>query len=353
MLIYWNRFHSISVTRVTMPVTIRDVAKKANVGVGTVSRVINDSPGVSEETRLKVLSVIEDLNYTPNPIARRLSTGQTLTIGVILPYLTMPSYMERLRGVQSKLADSKYDLVLFAIEKPSQRDAYFQNLSLKSKVDGVLLVSLPPDDEQAYRFVHSNIPTVLIDAYHPELCCVYPDDLQGGCIATRHLIDLGHRRIAYLSDFLNTPFHPAMRLRYQGYRETLAEANIPYQPRYQIEGERGRLNARVMARELLSQDPPPTAIFAASDTQAIGVLEAAAEMGFRVPQALSVIGYDDIRDAEYVNLTTINQHLDRSGIEGASMLLELLANPHHWVRCEQIIAVDLVVRGTTGPPLKG
>jgi DNA-binding LacI/PurR family transcriptional regulator len=333
-----------------MPATIRDVAKKAKVGVGTVSRVINDSPAVREETRLRVLAAIDELDYIPNPIARRLSTGQTLTIGVILPYLTMPSYIERLRGVQHTLADSEYDLVLFAIENPIQRDAYFQNLSLKSKVDGVLLISLPPNDEQAHRLSSSNIPSVLIDGFHTDLCCVYPDDVQGGRIATQHLIDLGHRRIAYLSDFLRTPFHPSMRLRYQGYKESLAEAGIPYNPTYQIEGERGRINARAMAKDLLSQECPPTAIFAASDTQAIGILEAAAEMGIRVPQDLSVIGYDDIRDAEYVNLTTINQHLEKSGVEGANMLLELLSNPRHHARLEQTIAVDLVVRSTTAPP---
>lgn len=333
-----------------MPATIRDVARKANVGVGTVSRVLNESPSVREETRQRVLAVIEDLDYTPNPIARRLSTGQTLTIGVILPYLTMPSYIERLRGVQSKLADSKYDLVLFAIENPAQRDAYFENLSLKSKVDGVLLISLPPNDEQASRFAKSNIPTVLIDAYHPNLCCVFPDDVQGGRLATRHLVELGHRKIAYLSDYLNTPFHPSMRFRYQGYREVLEAENIPINPKYQIEGNRGRMNARTMARELLSLDDPPTAIFASSDSQAIGAIEAAVEMGIRVPEDLSVVGYDNIRDAAYMDLTTIDQHLVKSGVEGADMLLELLDDPHKNNQCKQTIAVDLVVRGSTQPP---
>lgn len=333
-----------------MPATIRDVAKKANVGVGTVSRVINDNPAVREETRLKVMAVIDELNYIPNPIARRLSTGQTLTIGVILPYLTMPSFIERLRGVHNTLADSEYDLVLFAIDNPSQRDAYFQNLSLKSRVDGVLLISLPPNDEQAHQLASSNIPTVLIDAIHPELCCIYPDDIEGGRIATQHLIDLGHRRIAYLSDYLRTPFHPSMRMRYEGYQETLVKAGIEKNPAYQIEGERGRINARLMAKELLSLDNPPTAIFAASDTQAIGTMEAAAEMGIRVPDDLSVIGYDDIRDAEYVNLTTIDQHLEGSGVEGANMLLELLANPGNYTRRVHTLAVDLIVRGTTSPP---
>ncbi len=333
-----------------MPATIRDVAKKANVGVGTVSRVLNESPSVSEETRLKVLAAIEELDYTPNPIARRLSTGQTLTIGVILPYLTLPSFIERLRGVQSTLANSKYDLVLFTVDNPAQRDAYFQNLSLKSRVDGVLVISIPPNDEQAERLSQFNIPTVLIDAYHPRLCSVYPDDMQGGRLATNHLIELGHRKIAYLSDYLATPFHPSMRLRYQGYREALEEHNIPFNPQYQIEGPRGRLNARKMARRLLSLEDPPTAIFAASDSQAIGVLDTAHAMGIQVPEQLSIVGYDDIRDAEYVNLTTINQHLDQSGIDGARMLLELIENGSWNDICQHTIPVDLVTRGTTASP---
>jgi DNA-binding LacI/PurR family transcriptional regulator len=333
-----------------MPATIRDVARKANVGVGTVSRVLNDSPAVREETRQKVLAAIETLDFTPNPIARRLSTGQTLTIGVILPYLTLPSYIERLRGVQSTLADSEYDLVLFDIEHPSQRDAYFQNLSLKSRVDGVLLISLPPDDEQAERLTCSKIPTVLVDAYHPDLACVYPDDVEGGRIATRHLIEFGHRQIAFMSDYLKTPFHPSMRLRYQGYRETLASAGIPFEPKYQVEGDRGRDNARVMARELLGMEDPPTAVFAASDTHAIGIIDACYDLGVRIPKDLSVIGYDDIRDAAYVDLTTIDQHLVQSGSEGARMLFELLADPHSDCQRKQILSVDLVVRGTTGRP---
>ncbi len=333
-----------------MPVTIRDVAKKAKVGVGTVSRVLNNSPAVRDETRLRVISVIEELEYTPNPIARRLSTGLTLTIGVVLPYLTMPSFIARLRGVQSVLTDSKYDLVLYDIENSSQRDSYFQNFSLKSRVDGVLLISLPPDDEQAEALNYSNIPVVLIDGYHPNMCCVYPNDQQGGRIATQHLIELGHHKIAFLSDYLSTPFHPSMRLRYQGYREVLNAENIPFSPKYQIEGERGRINARTMAKQLLSQDNPPTAVFAASDTHAIGVIDGAQELGIKVPDELSVIGYDNIRDAEYVNLTTIDQHLIQSGIDGANLLLEMLDNPSKDNHVKKILDVDLVVRGTTQRP---
>jgi len=329
--------------------TIRDVARRAKVGIGTVSRVINDNPSVSEKTREKVLMAIEELEYSPNPIARQLSVGRTLTIGIILPYLTLPSYIERLRGVQTILASSEYDLVIFCVDDPAQKNAYFQDLSRKSRVDGMLVVSLPPDDDQADNFTRSGIPTVLIDSDHSKLCCVVADDVEGARMALKHLIDLGHRKIAFMSDYLETPFHPAMQYRYQGYREMLVEAGIPFNPDYFMQGELGRLNARALAKILLSQDDPPTAVFASSDTRAIGILDAAQELDIKVPAELSVIGYDGIREASYYNLTTIDQNLFESGVLGIRMLLDLLGNrvqPPY----KQYVPLDLLVRSTTAPP---
>jgi DNA-binding LacI/PurR family transcriptional regulator len=329
-----------------MPTTIRDVAKKANVGVGTVSRVINNSPSVREETRQKVLVAIEELNYRPNPIARQLSTGRTLTVGVVLPHLTMPSYVERLRGVQRALADTEYDLVLFSVENPSQRDTYFGDLTWTTRVDGVLVISLPPNDEQAARFASSTIPTILVDAYHPSLGSIITDDIEGGRIATEHLIKLGHTKIAFIGDFLETPFHPSTKYRFQGFREALVDAGIEFNPLYHLEGDNERNSAREMARRVLSFDDPPTAIFAGSDIQAIGVLDAARNLNVNVPNDLSLIGYDGIRDAEYLNLTTIEQHLFSSGIEGVKMLLQSLK--HGKVDpCRRFIQIELTVRGTT------
>ena len=322
-----------------------------DVGVGTVSRVLNDSPAVSKATRQKVLNVIDELDYIPNPIARQLSIGRTLTIGIILPYLTLPSYIERLRGVQHILADTEYDLIIFSIENPSQKNAYFQDLSRKSRVDGMLIVSLPPNDEEAERFTKSGIPTVLIDSDHPRLCRILADDVEGGRIATRHLIELGHQKIAYLSDYLDTPFHPAMRYRYQGYCEMLEKAGIPFHQKYLVEGEQGRISARKMAKKLLTLEDPPTAIFASSDTHAIGILDAAQEMGINIPDELSVIGYDGIRDSAYNDLTTIDQNLFDSGAKGAQMLLDVLGNLVKGP-CKQFVSLNLLRRkSTASPPL--
>ena len=329
-----------------MPPTIRDVAKHANVGIATVSRVLNDNPSVSDETRSAVLAAIEELDYTPNPIARQLSTGRTLTIGVVLPYLTLPSYVERLRGVQHALAETEYHMVLFSVGSPEERDAYFKDLSRNNLVDGILIISLPPNDAQAERFASTDIPTVLIDAYHPQVSSVLTDDVKGGKLATEFLADLGHTKIAFLSDVLDTPFHPSSRYRYQGYRHVLDQRNIPYHQDYLISGERGRANAHNMAQKLLTLTEPPSAIFAGNDTQAIGVLDAASELGITVPDELSVIGFDGIRDAEYTNLTTIDQHLFASGVEGVQVLLEALETKFDVPKLVSL-SLELVIRGTT------
>jgi len=189
------------------PATIRDVAKRAGVGVGTVSRVLNDRPSVREVTRQKVISAIEALDYTPSPIARRLSLRKTLTIAVIVPFFTRPSFVERLRGVEFALADSEYDLVLFNVETTAKRDAYFRDVPRRERVDGLLIISLSPHDGDVDRFLKSRVPTVLIDAQHPTLSRAVIDDVAGGRLATRHLIDLGHREIAYVSDHLQNPFN--------------------------------------------------------------------------------------------------------------------------------------------------
>jgi LacI family transcriptional regulator len=331
-------------------VTIRDIAKRAGVGVGTVSRVLNQSPAVSEQTRSRVLEIINELEYSPHPIARSLSLGKSLSIGIVLPFLTLPSFVERLRGVQHAVGESEYELVLFSVGSPEQRDVYFTELPRGARVDGLLVLSLRPSDEQVDRFLETELPTVLIDSHHPGLSSVVVDDVLGGYLATKHLIDLGHRKIAYISDVLDNPFRfVSMRERRDGYLKALAEGDIPPLAELRKEGPHGREQARRMALELLDMPDRPTAVFAGSDTQAIGVLDAAKQLGIRVPDQLSVIGYDGIRDAEYVNLTTIEQPLYESGVEGARILLEALREGSTHPD-KATLPIRLVTRETTGPP---
>jgi DNA-binding LacI/PurR family transcriptional regulator len=294
---------------------------------------------------------MEELDYVPNLTARRLSLGRTLTIGIALPFLTLPSFTERLRGVQFALADSEYDLALFSAEVPQKIESCLNNLLGQSRVDGAIIVSIQLNGDQIERLQQRKIPVVLIDAQHPNMNMVYIDDVAGGRMATQHLIDLGHRRIGFLSDYLENPFDfVSMRHRYKGYRQALEEADIEFNPNYQQEGALGGREAYQKAVHLLTLPERPTAIFAASDTHAIGVLKAAQDLSIKIPEELSVIGYDDIRDAEYLNLTTIRQHLFEIGVEGANMLLNTLKAPNGLPRKLQL-PTQLVVRGTTAKPV--
>ena len=334
-----------------MSATIRDVAQQAGVGLGTVSRVINGSQSVSEATRQRVLDVIKHLNYVPNPTARRLSLGRTLTIGVIVPFFTRPAEVERLRGIEHTLLDSGYDLILYNVETPEQRDLYFRDIPRRERVDGVLIVSLTPRDGDVKPFKKANVPIVLVDAHHASLARlnqVITDDIAGGRAATQHLIELGHRRIAYLSDCLDEPFNfTSSRDRLAGYQQALQAAGIPFRPDYHVQGEHGRVEARRLAAQLLARPDRPTAIFAASDTQAMGVLEAARDTGLRVPDDLSVSGYDDIEIAEYLGLTTMSQKLYQSGQRGVELLLTTLRDPEA-APVAEVLPAELTVRGTTG-----
>jgi len=330
-------------------VTIRDVAKRAKVGIGTVSRVLNNHPSVHMETRQRVLEAIEELDYAPNPIARQLSLGRTNTISVTLPFLTFPSFVERLRGVQSALAESGHQLILYSVQTAEHRDRHLEQLMRQVRPDGILILSIPLFDDHVHRLKERGIPTVLVDVDIPHAHRVYTDDFQGGYLATQHLLDLGHTRIACLSDILDTELSfVTTRLRYQGYCQALEDCGITPRPAYHIEDHHGRAEARAMAHTVLALDEPPTAIFACSDTQAIGVLDAAADLGLSIPDELSVMGYDNIRDAEYLNISTINQPLFESGFEGAQLLLSLIAHPDDDIH-DIALDLTLIQRGTTAP----
>ncbi len=331
------------------PAKIDDVAKLAKVSTATVSRVLNNTDKVREKTRKRVLDACAELDYSPNPIARRLSLGRTHIIAIVLPFLTLPSLVERLRGVQHALDETKYDLVPFSVGTPEKREARMNELSRKSRADGLMLISVPPTKDQAKRILTEGIPTILMDAYHPGLHRMILDDTKGGYLATKHLIELGHQKIAFVSDYMENPMgFSSMRKRYQGYRKALEESNIPFQSQFHKQGEHGREEAQKIAIELLQLPSPPTAIFAASDTQAIGVIDAAQKLGVEVPKELSIVGYDGIRDAEYVNLTTIEQPLFESGTQAAELLLQVIEDPPS-EPIELRIPNKLIIRGTTAP----
>ncbi|MFL5962086.1 MAG: LacI family DNA-binding transcriptional regulator [Gaiellaceae bacterium] len=329
--------------------TIADVAKKSGVGVGTVSRVLNDSPLVKERTRRHVRDVIDELGYRPNSLARQLRTGRSMTVCVIAPFFTRPAMVERLRGFVRPLTIDGYEVVLYDVETPEQRDEQLRRLEANSAADGALLL-LPPNEVEALRLAERGISAILIAATHPSLPHIVVDDVRGGYLATRHLLDLGHHRIAFVGDLVDQHFgFTSSRDRRTGYLEALKEANADLDPILITEAPHGRSTAETRAEELMRLPEPPTAIFATSDTQALGVLDAAHHAGLEVPRDLSVIGFDDIEVSAYVGLTTVRQPLRESGELGAELLLRMLVG-EPVVPLERQLPLELVVRRTTAAP---
>lgn len=328
---------------------IRDVAARAGVGVGTVSRVLNDAPGVADATRERVRAVMDELGYRPSSTARNLSLGRTQTLGVVAPFFTSPSVVERLRGIDDVIGDSAYDLTLFNIETLEQRHAALRRFARRTRIDGVIVISLPLTAAEVRAMGRDGLPAVLVDVANCDLPHVAIDDVEGGAIATRHLLDAGHQQIAFVGDVKDIEFgFASSERRLEGFQSALCDAAVALPPGYVKRGPFGRASASRLARQLLALRRRPTAIFAASDVQAFGVLDAAARAGLAVPEDLSVIGFDDIELASAIGLTTVRQPLRESGQAGARLLLSALDGGAGGA--VELPGLTVVKRRTVAPP---
>lgn len=330
-----------------MAITIKDVAKKAGVGIGTVSRVLNGGNSVRQSTKEKVEEAIRVLEYTPNQQARRLVTGKSLTVGVIAPFFTSQSVVERLRGIESVIAASDYDLIIYNIDNIERLNKYVKQLATDEKVDGLIVISRELDKAQIERLERANINVVILDAESSHLSSVAIDDIAGGYNATQHLINLKHKKIGMVADIFERQLgNDSSKDRFTGYKKALEENGIPFDPNLVLDTGLSRQHGYQMASQLLRLPERPTAIVAASDVLASGVLQAAQEMHINIPYDLSVIGYDDIELAEFMNLTTIRQPLFESGIKAAELLLGILDHPEKEIGSFRL-STSVVIRGTT------
>lgn len=333
-----------------MSVTIKDVAQYAGVGVGTVSRVLNETGSVKATTKAKVLAAIADLDYVPNENARRLSNGRTMTIGVIAPFFTSQSVVERLRGIETVIGKSDYDLVIYNNDSVDRLNKYTLGLIRQERVDGLLIISMKSGVEAIDRLNTAPFPTVIIDAENEVLPSVSIDDIAGGMLATSHLIQLGHREIGFVSDvFYRGHGNDSSEHRFIGYKKSLKDFGLNFNPAYTKSSGLSRQDGYQMTKELLQLEKRPTAIVAASDVLATGVIQAAKEFNLNVPYDLSIIGYDDIELAEFMNLTTIRQPLFNSGKIAADMLLSAIGSENGSLQ-DICLPIEVVIRGTTARP---
>ncbi len=317
--------------------TIYDVARLAGVSIATVSRVLNDPHKVNEETRSVVLSAINRLGFVPKAEARARAMRSTGRIGVLTPFFTAPSFVQRLRGAAEVLSKHNYELVIYTVNSTALLNTYLETLPIAHSLDGLIILSLQFSDAYAERLAAHGLETVLVEYPHTALNSVEIDDVSGGRLAAETLVQKGYSRFGFVGDTTVPEFgiHP-ITLRLSGFRRGLNEAgfelldeNILLVP-YEME------TTRQNGRTFLKRNNPPNAIFAATDLQAAALLRAARDIGLKVPQELAILGFDDLDLAEYVGLSTISQHLDESGRVAAELLLARLADPQRPVQHIQL-----------------
>lgn len=331
------------------PATIDDVAREAGVSTATVSRAMRDHPYVAESTRTRVKEAAARLRYVANPNAARLASGATSTVALLAPVLTSWYTAEVVAGVEEVLAEAGYDL-LIATADPQTRDRMLAGEArFRQRVDGVLLVDVMVREAGADSLASLDVPVVVLGEELHTVTSVSVDNVAGAAMAARHLVDLGHRRIALIggrSDAAEARDVPNDRA--SGFRDVLAAAGVALPTEYVTDGGFTIDGGLGSMRALLTLRQPPTAVFAMSDEMAFGVLQALRESGLVAGHDVSVVGFDDHTVAESIGLTTVRQPVRSIGRLGAQILLEHLegmgAVAHH------PMPLTLQVRASTGRP---
>ncbi|HMD90563.1 MAG TPA: LacI family DNA-binding transcriptional regulator [Anaerolineaceae bacterium] len=317
--------------------TIYDVASKAGVSISTVSRVLNNPDKVTDETRLSVMEAIENLGFVPKAEARARALKKFQRIGVLTPHFTAPSFVQRLRGVATTLRKTNSELIIFSVESSSNFYSYLETIPINHNLDGLIILSLQFNNDYAKRLLAHGLQTVLVEYPHNILNSVEIDDINGGKMAAQYLIKKGHQIFGFVGDTVVPEFgiHP-ITMRLSGYRQGLAEHGLHLKDENILITSYDMESTCQKAAQFLKKTKRPTAIFAATDLQAVAILRAAREVGLRVPQDLAIIGFDNLDLAEYVGLTTISQHLDESGQVAVELLLSRISDPKRPVQHIQL-----------------
>ncbi len=326
--------------------SIRDVARTAGVSVSTVSHVINKTRFVSEETRTKVLAAMVELNYKPNRLASSLrrKDKRTNTLGLLIPDSANPFFAEVLRGVEDASFEAGYNVFLCNSDDNPKKELNYIDVLLGKQIDGIILVSAGTHNDAQDLFAQNEIAAVVVDreVTGVKTDTVMVDNKTGGYQATKYLIDLGHTRIGCIAGpSLLTP----SAARVGGYRKALSEHDIPYDDGIVVLGNFRAQSGFEATIELLEKSNPPTALFACNDMMAVGAFHAADEVGLKVPDNISIVGFDDITLASFIipPLTTIAQPSYEMGLLAAEMVIARIQNPNSSPR-NVVLSTKLIIR---------
>jgi DNA-binding LacI/PurR family transcriptional regulator len=329
---------------------IGDVAQLAGVSVATVSRAIRGLPNISPATRERVLRAAEQLHYVAHLQAPRQVAGRTMTVGMAVPLLTQWFIAQVIAGAEGVLAASGFDLLLYSVPDDHAKQRFVDQLPFSQRVDGLIAVDLPFLPDEMDRLSDQAIPLVTVGTSYDCAPSVTIDNLDAAAKATRHLVELGHRRIGMISHFPPQALMSAgPLLRREGYERVLAEAGIAVREELIVPGNFAMEGGAEAMAQLLAVDRPPTAVFAQSDEMAIGALKTVRDAGLRAPNDISVIGFDDHDMAAFTDLTTVAQPVLHQGETAATLLLDRITGDGSGEVTSVVMPTEVVVRATTGP----
>ena len=329
--------------------TLRDVAEKAGVTTATVSYILNEKKSFPDETRQRVMSAIAELGYIPNLSARTLTQRSSKLIGIVVPQTEGSRlmfqnnfYAEILGSIEFHARQNGYHIIISATDA---NESYLR-LARERNLDGIIVIGMYPDE--FYRQMkESHIPIVLVDSYCNDHYYhnIRINDAYGSYLATRYVLSKGHRNMAFFSGQLKE--NGVMKKRLAGYRDALSEYGIPFDRRYVFEGKIDYASGIDAAERLLSSRVPATAVVAAADILAIGAMKGFYERGVRVPEDISVMGFDDLEISQYLapGLSTIRQEISQKGEKAVELLINNIKEPN-LTKQEQILPVKLVERGS-------
>jgi LacI family transcriptional regulator len=332
--------------------TIVDIARKLGISAMTVSRALNGKGDVSKEMRRKVVECAGRIGYRPHRWARSLVTQRSYMVGVIVPEIAHSFFAEIISGIEDVLEKSGYDILLCHSRSDPERERNEIQALIGGRMDGLIVAPEQPEKspEPFVDLRRLKIPFVLVDRFFPgwEFSCVRLDDLEAGFLATKFLIELGHRRIAHISG----PDLSTASLRRRGFLKAVRQFGVENDRRSIVAAPFGIDEGRAAMKKLLQLEPRPTAVFAANDPQAIGAIYACREAGLRVPEDISIIGAGNIEGVYHPNpfLTTIDWPRQELGRAAAQVLLSAIGNPKTSQPEIRIFPPELLIRHTTAPP---
>ncbi|WP_214828290.1 LacI family DNA-binding transcriptional regulator [Exiguobacterium sp. s26] len=335
--------------------TIYDLAKKTGFSITTVSKALNNYKDVSEKTRAKILQAAAEMDYLPNAHAQSLSTKKSWAIGVMFSEanevgMKHPFFNGIIESFRHATEEHGYDLI-FASRNLRNRDMSYLEHFKHRAVDGIVVICSDRMDEQVQELMQSDIPIVVVDMDSANCSVVYSDNSEGARMAVNYLYELGHRAIAHIAGDSSIDAGAA---RVKGYELAMHALDLPIQPGYLVNAGFFSVEEGKQAMEQLLQLPsPPTAVFVAGDQMAIGAIEAVHEHGLRVPEDISIIGYDDIEMIKYITpkLTTIRQDTDEIGEAAAELLIEQMTAKERRTE-RRVIPVRLIERASCAPVKK-